>query len=162
MAGRTAGQDCTGSDAPSDEMVVVDEEELPRLPGDDRDVPCRAGAGSGRCARHRDCTPGGRSTSRREDDHLTRAGGAGLSGARVLGERGSRGSAPRRTPSAWRVCGGPATSPTRSGARSPWRTSGSRRVVCGDALRTYERGLAACRPSRAGTVLRGRRTCTWG
>ena len=49
-------------------------------PGDDRGVPCRTGPGSGRCGRHRDGTPGGRSTSSPEDDHLGRGSAAGFLG----------------------------------------------------------------------------------
>ena len=47
------------------------------------------------------------------------------------------------------------TSPTPSGARSPWRISGSRKVVSGEAMRTYEQALQRLRPSKARPVLRG-------
>ena len=80
-------------EAPAAEMVVVDEEEFRRLPG----VIAIARAG---LALALGDVPGTVEYARRvldlapEDDHLTRGGAAGVPGARVLDERGSRGSAP--------------------------------------------------------------------
>ena len=80
-------------DAPSAEMVVVDEEEFRRLPGTIAIAPCRTGPGSGRCARDRDiCPAGARPRTRGRPSDARR--GSGVPGARILDERGSRGSAP--------------------------------------------------------------------
>ena len=46
-------------EAPSAEMVVVDEEEFRRLPGSIAIARAGHGPGSGRCARHRDIRPAG-------------------------------------------------------------------------------------------------------
>ena len=142
-----------GSEAPSAEMVVVDDEEFRRLPGTIElyraaqalargDVP-----GTVRHARRAlELSP--------EDDHLGAGVGSGAAGARVLGERGPRGRRTGRMPSAWRDCGGPGTSPTPSAARSRWRTSGVAQGRLGEAMRTYEQALQLA-SEQGGPVLRG-------
>jgi len=122
-----AAGDRQGPQDLSAEMVVVDGHELPRLPASIEMY--RAGL-----ALARSDLPGTVRHAHRaielalDDDHLCRAGAAGLLGlaswaAEILKPR----TAP--TPLAWRVCSGPGTSPTFSAARSRWRTSESPKVA---------------------------------
>ena len=108
----------------------------------------------GRRGRDRAHTPGGRSTSPRRTTISGAERRPALLGLAVLGERGPRGGAPSRMPTAWRACSGRGTSRTPSAARSPWRTSGSRRVVSREAMRTYEQALQLA-TEQGGPVLRG-------
>ena len=118
-----------------------------------------AGPGPGRRGRHRAATPGGRSTSPPRTT-ISARGGRGAPGARVLGERGPRGSAPvvRRghgEPAAGRAHRRRPRRRDRPG-RHPDRARSSPR---GDAhLRA---GACSSRRSRASRCCGERRTCTW-
>ena len=142
-------------------MVVVDEAELARLPGIGRDVPGRAGAGARRHGRHPPARPSWRSTGPPPTDHLTRAGASALSGLASWG--GGDLEAAHRAYSdcveglqrAGHIADVLGCSITLADIRI---TQGR----LGDALRTYERALAARRPADPGPCCAERRTCTSG
>ena len=95
-----------------------------------------------------------------EDDHLCRAGQRDCWGSRS-GRAGILRPGTRRTPNAWRDCGGPGTLPIPSAARSRWRTSGWRKAV--SARRCASTSRRCSSPvSRAGRFCGERPTCTWG
>ena len=96
-------------EAPSAEMVVVDEEEFRRLSGHDRHRPCRTCPGAGRCAATVTLRPAGARPLARGRPFLARSG-SGAPGARILDERGSRGSPPVLCRWHGAVCRWPATS----------------------------------------------------
>ena len=129
-------------------------------PGLDRRVPRRAGPGAGRCGRHRGTTPGGRSTSsprttisgaeRRRRSWGSPPGRAGISRRRT-----------GRMPRAWR-------SLQRAGNISDVIgcaiALADIRIAQGrlrEAMRTYERALAAGDGAGRRRSCGGRRTCTW-
>ena len=96
------------------------------------------------------------------DDHIGRGSAAGFLGLAVLDERGSRGGAPSRGPTAIaEPAAGRAHRPTCSAARSPWPTSGSRRVVSATRCARTS-GDWTSSPGRASPCCAGRRTCTSG
>jgi LuxR family maltose regulon positive regulatory protein len=119
--------DGSGTWAPPEGMVVLDEGELARLPGAIEMY--RAGlaliGGDGPATIDRAQRAIQRAA---EEDDLTRAGASALMGLAFWGSRRPRGRAPVLPP-APRGCGGPGTSPTSSAARSRWRTSASRKVA---------------------------------
>ena len=92
VAGHDGGQG-ERPEAPAAGMVVVDEEEFRRLPG--AIAVSRAGQAltAGRCGRHRGPRPAGARPRPGGRPSPARIGG-GAPGARLLGERGSRGGAP--------------------------------------------------------------------
>ena len=134
-------------------MIVVDEEELRRLPADDRALPGRAGPGSGRSGRHRPARPAGARACawRTTTSDVPRP--RHCSGS-PPGRAGTSTPRTRRTPSAWPDCSGPGTLPTylrlrdRAG-RHPARPGSPRRR---DAH--VRAGAAAC-AEQGGPVLRG-------
>ena len=105
---------------------------------------------------HRDLRPARARAPRRGRRHRA-CGGDGADRPRVLGERGPRGRARRRT----RRPGQDAPRGTRRRrprlSRSRWPTSRSPRAGCGEAMHTYEQALQLSgRPGRAGAARDGR------
>jgi LuxR family maltose regulon positive regulatory protein len=151
------------SKPPSSDMVVRDLEELPRLPGTIEMYRAALALVAGdrpgtvmHAKRAIDLSP--------EEDQLPRAGAAVLMGLAFWGGGDLEEQGIRRTPNAWRDCGGQATSPTRSGVRSPWRISGSRKVVsatrCVRMSRPSSFQWGSVPLSKAGRCCVGQQTCT--
>ena len=129
------------TDDPSTRMVVVDEEEFRRLPGDRSPSTAPHALAVGDVAGTVAYAPAGARPRRSEDDHLGAASAAATPGARLLDERGSRDRAPF----------------VRRGHGEPAAKAGHLSDVIGcsialadiriaqgrlrEAMRTYERGL---------------------
>ena len=95
-----------------------------------------------------------------EDDNLGHGAAAALIGL-ASWTGGDLEAAPTRTPSAWRACSAPGTSPTSSGCSI---TLADIQVTQGrlrEAMRTYEQALQLA-PGRAGRCCAERPTCTSG
>ena len=108
----------------------------------------------GRSARHHAARPAGARFAP-ADDHLVRAGAAGMSGL-AFWTSGILRQGTRRTPNAWRACGGPGTLPISSGARSRWRTSGWRKAVSVRRCAPTSRPWSSRRARRASPAGNGR------
>ena len=126
---------------------------VPPPAGLDRRAPGRPGPDPRRRGRHHGPCPAGARPRRR--GRPPRAGVAGpRSWPSPTGRPGISRPRVAGTPPAWRAWRRPGTSRTSSGARSPWPTSGSRRVACARRCASYERGLALA-TGQGGPVLRG-------